>query len=371
MPGTDQRRGRHRGSIIPGLVSAGLYRGRRAVSIENDQLRVTVLVEGGHLAEVFDKTTGINPLWTPPWPSIEPSTYDPGQHGAIYGGGGDGKLLAGIMGHNLCLDVFGAASDAEAAAGVTAHGEGSVAPYEISDSRSTMTAHAVFPLAQLDFHREIDLKGRAVRVNERIVSRCGFDRPIGWTQHVTLGPPFLETGRTEFRASATRSKVFESAFGVADYLKEGACFDWPAAPRLDGGATDLRTFTGAPTSSAYTAHLMDETLARAFFVAFSPSARLAFGYVWERADFPWLGIWEENRSRTSAPWCGNAIARGMEFGVSPFPETRRTMVDRGRMFDVPTYRWLPADGALEATYWIVLQTADRIPEYLDWPNPGA
>jgi hypothetical protein len=352
-------------------VSAGLYRGRRAVSIENDDLRVTVLVEGGHIAEVFDKTTGVNPLWTPPWPSIEPSTYDPHKHAAIYGGGIDGKLLAGIMGHNLCLDVFGAPSDAEAAAGVTAHGEGSVAPYEVSVTRSAMTASASFPLAQLDFRREIELNGRTVRVCEHILSRCAFDRPIGWTQHVTLGPPFLETGRTEFRVSATRSKVFESAFGVADYLRAGAGFDWPAGPRIDGSAADLRTFTSAPTSSAYTAHLMDETCARAFFVAFSPSARLAFGYAWARADFPWLGIWEENRSRASAPWCGRAITRGMEFGVSPFPEIRRAMVDRGRMFETPTYRWLPANGTLEATYWIVLQTADRVPESLDWPNPGA
>ena len=62
----------------------------------------------------------------------------------------------------------------------------------------------------------------------------GVDRPIGWTQHVTLGPPFLEKGRTEFRASMTRSRVFESAFGAADYLMAGADFDWPNAPRIGG-----------------------------------------------------------------------------------------------------------------------------------------
>jgi hypothetical protein len=41
--------------------------------------------------------------------------------------------LAGIMGsHNLCLDLFGGPSEAEAAAGPTVHGEGSVATYEIT-----------------------------------------------------------------------------------------------------------------------------------------------------------------------------------------------------------------------------------------------
>jgi hypothetical protein len=82
------------------------FRGRRAISIESRDVRLTVLVEGGHIAEFRDKATGLSPLWLPPWPSLEPSAYAPGTH-VEYGGGGDAVLLAGIMGHNLCLDIFG------------------------------------------------------------------------------------------------------------------------------------------------------------------------------------------------------------------------------------------------------------------------
>jgi hypothetical protein len=67
------------------------YRGRRAATIENEALRVTVLEEGGHIAEIADKATGMSPLWTPGWPSIEPSAYDRAAHG-IYGGGVDAPL---------------------------------------------------------------------------------------------------------------------------------------------------------------------------------------------------------------------------------------------------------------------------------------
>src|SRR5262245_60230360 len=120
-------------------MPACLYRGRRAVSIDNAVLRVTVLVEGGHIAEILDKRTGINPLWTPGWESIEPSTFDPVRD-ARYGGVADGPLLAGIMGHNLCLDIFGGPSPEEAAAGLSAHGEGSVVPYEIQVNGSVLLA---------------------------------------------------------------------------------------------------------------------------------------------------------------------------------------------------------------------------------------
>ena len=96
-------------------------------------------------------------------------------------------------------------------------------------------------------------------------------------------------------------------------------------------------------------------------------SRLAFGYVWRQADFPWMGIWEENRSRTQSPWNGETLTRGMEFGVSPFPESRREMVERQQMFGVRTYRWLPARGRVTVEYAIVCRRSDAIPDNLARP----
>ncbi len=311
-----------------------LYRNRQAASIENSQLRVTVLREGGHIAEVLHKASGINPLWTPPWPSIEHSAFR--EPGAPV----DARLLAGIMGHNLCLDIFGGPSDEEAAAGIGVHGEGSEVPYQLQTAGDRLTMSAHFPLAQIRFERTIQLRDDVVEIAESVTNLAAFDRPIGWTQHVTLGPPFLERGVTEFRMAAVRSKSFEGAFGADDYLEPGAEFTWP----------DPHIFTSAPKSSAFSAHLMDRANGAAFFTARHPAMRLEFGYRWNPADFPWLGIWEENHSRQNSPWNGRTLARGMEFGVSPYPETRRQMVDRGTLFGVPTYRWLPALGRLQARY---------------------
>lgn len=87
----------------------------------------------------------------------------------------------------------------------------------------------------------------------------------------------------------------------------------------------------------------------------------------ERADFPWMGIWEENHSRTNVPWNGKTLTRGMEFGVSPMPESRREMTDRGRLFGVPTCQWLPAKSRIEVEYYAVVRRTDSIPESLTWP----
>src|SRR5215831_6114151 len=154
------------------------FRGRRAACIENKDVRVTVLKEGGHIAEIFDKESAVSPLWIPPWPSIEPSLFNPQKH-TEYGSAGDAKLLAGIMGHNLCLDIFGGPSDDEFAAGVTPHGEGSVVPYEIGEAGGELRSDAHLPLAQIRFQRHIALIERTVRISETVESLCAFDRPIG------------------------------------------------------------------------------------------------------------------------------------------------------------------------------------------------
>ena len=348
------------------MPHSSLFHGRRAASIENNELRLTVVEGGGHIAEVFHKASDVSPLWIPPWPSIEPRDYL-ASNDTTYGAGVESQLLSGIMGHNLCLDIFGGPSDEEYAAGLQPHGEASIATYALETGPSDIRVAAALSESSLRVERRLELRGDSVRVLETVQNLTATDRPVAWTQHVTLGPPFLENGATEFRASATRSKVLETTFGPADYLKTGAIFDWPHAPCIDGGTEDLRTFTTRQKSGAYTAHLMDPNEPDACFVVFSPAHRLLFGYVWKQTDFPWMGIWEENRSRPHQPWNGRTVTRGMEFGVSPFPESRRAMIERGRLFDVPAFRWIPARTRIGVEYWIVCRAAERVPDRLSWP----
>jgi len=331
-------------------------------------LRVTVLVEGGHIAEILDKRSSVNPLWRPPWPSLEPSAYDRTKH-PEYGADAESKLLAGIMGHNLCMDIFGEPTEAEAAAGLTVHGEASVVPYTIQAGEAELLARAELPNAQLRLERRLQLSPGAsvLRFTETVENVSATDRPIGWTEHVTLGPPFLEKGSTQFRASATHSKVFESDFSQGKgYMRIGAEFAWPYVPHKDGGAVDLRVFTDAEVSGGFTTHLMDPHREQAFFMAFSPKTQVLFGYVWKRADFPWLGIWEENYCRLNPPWNGKTLTRGMEFGVSPMPETRRQMIERNGMFGFPGYRWIPARSHVRVDYCAFLTKAQAIPETVSW-----
>ena len=294
------------------------FHNRPAMQLENASVRVTVMVQGGHIAEILDKSTGVTPLWVPPWTDEEDVDF---------GDNAESRLLRGIMGHNLCLDLFGPPSEAEAAAGVVAHAEGGVVEYMFEAAGGGLVCACGLPSSQLGFARCILLDGNKVMIEETVQNHAAFDRPIAWTQHVTLGPPFLERGVTTFRAPISQSLGINGS-----------------EPQT------LDVYTSEASSSGYTAHLLDPESEMAWFVTKSPRLRVQFGYFWERGDFPWLGVWEENHSRTHSPWNGRTMTRGMEFGVSPFPETRRQMIERGTLFDTPCYRWIEARGELTVRY---------------------
>jgi hypothetical protein len=335
---------------------------RKIVTVENRELRVTVTVEGGHIAEITEKSTGVNPLWVPPWPSIEPSQHSFEKH-PEYGNDAESKLLAGIVGHNLALDIFGGPSLEEFRAGLTVHGEASVVPYEIETEANGLRARANLPLAMLDFEREIRLEyGGIVRIRETVTNLLAMDRPIAWTEHVTLGPPFIEHGVTRLNLPAKKSMVYPIDLSEHQRYQPGAEFEWPMVPNKDGSKSDLSVFPNHERSAGVTTQLADDQIEDGFFVAWHPRSQLAFGYRWKREDFPWISLWEENRSREFPPWNGVTVTRGVEFGVSPFAEGRRAIIDRGSLFGVPTYRWLPANSTTTVEYSAFVRRSTVMPE---------
>jgi hypothetical protein len=98
---------------------------------------------------------------------------------------------------------------------------------------------------------------------------------------------------------------------------------------------DLRTVREKPGSGGFVNNfLVDPSREHGFFAAYHPGQRLVFGYVFSRAEFPWLNIWESNTD--------DMLARGMEFSNTPVHGTMKALMKSPTLFGTPTYEWLNA-----------------------------
>jgi hypothetical protein len=334
--------------------------GRSGFCLRADWGHVSVLEGGGHICELnLNACSGVNPLWRPPWATIDPVKYAVAKHARKYGPPPDGKLLSCIAGHSLSFDHFGPPSHQETAAGLTTHGEAPVLRWgiqKLAQSPKPQLRYGVtLPEARISFSRKLTLDriNPVIYCEEEAVNLSPYDRPISWNEHVTFGPPFLEAGTTWFDIPATRAKVCPASYSPRFSLRPDAEFTWPNAPTKDHKRINLRT-TPTKRFGHYTAQLLNPEIEIGFIAACNPRLKLLVVYAFRRADFPWVGNWEERYCRTQAPWLGKTFCRGLEFSTTPFSIPRRETIEQGPLFAEATYRWLPAKSKAQVRFLILL-----------------
>ena len=261
-------------------------------SIENPSIRVTILEEGGHVAEILDKASGVSPLWIPPWPSIEPSGYDrpsiPGTARIRRA-----NCSAGIMGSQPLPGYFRRHLRREAAAGLTVHGEASIARLRrLKAGRTRRACARNFPL------RSSPLSGRFAwrAAMSRFANRWKiFLQPTG----PRPGPSTSRSVRRFWKRAHGISRLGHARQSDRErFQRRHGLHENRRRIRLAECAAHRQAATR--TCGSYTATPSFGRIR--FAVAGSPSrhrvlsrrfrprrARWRFGYAWRRADFPWLG----------------------------------------------------------------------------------
>src|SRR5208337_111421 len=300
--------------------------------------------------------SSMNVLWEAPWATMDPDKFR-SQHVRKYGPTPVGKFLAGFTGHAVCVDYFGMPSEAEVAQGLALHGEGAnsrwkVLELEPSSAGVQLSLAARLPAAGLRFRRELRLRPSesVMYVEESVTNERAQDHFFHWTQHVTLGLPFLHPDESMMALPGTRALTWPHGYEGASLVKDNQEFTWPEAPAIEGGTVDLARPFSRDGKGFVAAVLLDPQRELGFVAALNWRLGLLLGYCFLRSDFPWVAIWEENVARTGSPWDGKTRARGLEFGSTPFPAGKEEAFVRGSLFDTPTFRRIPAKSELRVPY---------------------
>ena len=310
-----------------------------ALVLSNDKVALTVLTEGGAMAQIVlaaDKDK-INPLWNPYLIARQAGQKPPAN---LY------------RGHFVCIDGFGPVSPEERAAGLPMHGEAYTLPWTLQSQQKTGgTASAAFsvtlPIAQETFTRTYRLVDgeNIVWVDSAVTSLLGFDRPVFWGEHATISAPFLEPGKVAVDMPASRSKTraYPAQGNTTRALQSYVDFTWPMAPTINGQQFDVRTAPMNASSLEHTTTLLDPSRRLVFVTALHLDKHLLIGWVFRREEYPWVQTWLSNPGP-------NRMTRGLEFSTQPFDLTRADVLKNGPLFDSPVLRILPAKSTITSSF---------------------
>ncbi|MEO8051596.1 MAG: hypothetical protein ABI833_14350 [Acidobacteriota bacterium] len=330
------------------------FEGQPAVTLSNDRLQMTVMVQGSSIASLVmtDDAQKLSPYWNPAHLAREVGRTVP---------------ATGSLGHFVCVDGFGPASPEERAAGLPMHGEAHVTTFQVTATKETggssLTLTAKLPIVQEVFTRSFRMVAgeNVVYVDSQLENLMGFDRPVNWAEHATVAAPFLEPNVTTVEVSGSRSQTrpytesspqAKAQNPTQRRLTSGQDFTWPMAPGLDGKTIDIRRTPEHPHYLDHTATLLDPSRRLEWVASFNSNKRVILGYVFKREDYPWVQYWGSYPADTQ-------VVRGMEFGTQPYDLPRRETITDGPMFGTPVYRWLPAKSKIESHFLLFYA---RVPE---------
>ena len=301
------------------------YKGMRVAFLENELIRVGVLLDKG--ADIFEftyKKFDLDFLWQSPIPMRRPfvatSALPEGAfHDYYYGGWQEVLPSAG----------WAAAPYLGTYQGL--HGEVSLLPFEVRVVEDTRDEVSILTWTEtyrspLKLERQMTLKrGKPVLfIWERLTNLAPRPFAIMWGHHPAFGEPFLDDSCV-VHTPAKRVKVL-------DYHRNGLWepgeYEFPQARnRRTGQLDDITRVRSRDTGSVDVVSFWD--LEEGWYGITNQRRRVGFGMAWDKSLFRCLWMWQVYGGHDDYPWYGRTYNVALEPFTSWPPAGVTTAVENG------------------------------------------
>ncbi|MGP3912712.1 DUF4432 family protein [Nonomuraea sp. 10N515B] len=283
--------------------------GLRAVVLENERLRVTVVPDkGGDVVEFLHKPTDTDFVWISPHGLRHPRDHlqgaadDVAQFVDHYEGGWQEIFPSG-----------GAPSEYKGAR-LAQHGEVAGLPWScevVADCEEEVAIRLGVRTRRLPYRMEKVFRLRSGTAALEIEGMATNESPVTlhamWGQHIVYGRPFLRPGARIRLPEGVQVVPHPTAINPAGRrVRAGGPWVWPRVPAAQGGETDLSMVPepGSPSDIVYLTGF-DEGW-------YEISGDIGMRVEWDASLLPYLWMWQELGASTGYPWWGRVYTVGLE-----------------------------------------------------------
>lgn len=288
-------------------------RGYRSLALENSQIRVEVLADKGtDIVSFLHKPSDTDFLWhrvgglrSAP---LESTPRGVGEHVFVdsYEGG-----------WQECFPN-GGQSVLYKGAELPFHGELLTVPFDVEvleDTPERVSVRLSTETMRTPFRLEKTLTlgadSAVLEIDERLSNLADEPFDVMWGHHPAFGPPFVDDS-CRIDLPACRGTTERSDPWPGSELEFAVPFDWPMAPRRDGGRRDLSIVP--PPGSKIADWVRLYGFAEGWYGVTNGRRQVGFGLRWDAGLFPHLWYWHVFGGMPGYPWYG----RNYNFALEPW-----------------------------------------------------
>jgi hypothetical protein len=286
-----------------------VYKGMRTLFLENEVLRVGVLLDkGADIFQFLHKPSDTDFLWRSPSGIVDPQTFTP-----TVSTGASAFLDSYHGGWQEILPGGGPVTYRGAELGL--HGEVTTLRWEADILHDTPEAIEVILRVdcirtpfRLERHMRLEAGRPALLLHECLTNLSPSDQEFMWGHHPACGAPFLRQG-VRLIVPAAEAEVHQPSFAGNGIFAPGQSSPWPRMP-AGGRMIDLSEVPGP--DAGYADLLCLKGLSAGWYAVLDPVTRLGFGLAWPVEIFPYVWFWQVFGAAPGYPWWDRAYVIALE-----------------------------------------------------------
>lgn len=302
-----------------------VYKGLRTILLENEYLRVGVLLDkGSDIFQFLDKKTDTDFLWRSPSGIVNPLTY---RETIAHSSGSFLDLY-----HGGWQEIFpGGGPVNYRGADLGLHGEVTHIGWEydiLSDREDEIAVRFTVKCLRTPFQLERTLRLTANKavlfINETVTNLSPEPQDFMWGHHPAFGAPFLHKD-VRIYTPAGKAIAHSPKFSASGILEPGKEFTWPVA-EVDSRNLDLSKVPSTDEGFCELIYLKD--LTAGWFAVMDEEKEIGFGLSWPLDVFPYLWFWLVYGKAPGYPWWDRAYCIALEPWTS-IPNNLNEAISKG------------------------------------------